>query len=115
MLPYKIEKPWGFEELLEKNDFYVVKKLFMKKSNMCSLQYHKEKHETIYVLSGKLKVLYGKRKSNLKEIVLIKGQTIVIPPKVIHRMIGESNVFYLEASTPQLDDVVRLKDIYGRK
>jgi hypothetical protein len=52
----KIDKPWGYEELLECNDKYVVKKLFMKKGNSCSIQYHELKTETIVVLSGKLNI-----------------------------------------------------------
>ena len=60
----KIFKPWGFEVLLEKNNIYVLKKLFMKKNHRCSLQYHKKKLETIYVLSGILEISFGKSKNN---------------------------------------------------
>ena len=114
MLPSKTEKPWGYEELLEKNEFYVVKKLFMKKGCMCSLQYHEFKHETIYVLSGKLKFIYDDRIQGLQEINLFEGDSLPIPPRVIHRMSGNTDCFYLECSTPQLEDVVRISDAYGR-
>ena len=57
-----IKKPWGREELLEKNKKYMVKRLFMKKGHRCSLQYHNKKKETIFVLSGKLKIYFGKKK-----------------------------------------------------
>ena len=52
----KIDKPWGYEELLEHNEYYVVKRLFLKEGHKCSLQFHKTKHETVYILFGTLKV-----------------------------------------------------------
>jgi len=114
MLPFKTEKPWGYEILLEKNEFYVVKELFMKKDCMCSLQFHELKHETIYVLSGTLIIFYDDRVNGLQEKILEKGDVLAIPPKVIHRMAGKTDTLYLESSTPQLEDVVRLNDLYGR-
>jgi mannose-6-phosphate isomerase len=109
----KIIKPWGYEILLEKNSKYMFKKLFMKKGHQCSLQYHKKKRETIYVLSGKLKIFLGK-KSNLKQKLFKKGDVITINPGTVHRMFGVTNSTYLEASTPELSDVVRLTDDYNR-
>lgn len=114
MLSSKIEKPWGYEILLEKNDYYVVKKLFMKKGCMCSLQFHKMKHETIYVLSGTLKIYLDDKNENLIEKTLQEGDVLAIPPRTIHRMAGETDAMYLESSTPQLDDVIRVSDLYGR-
>jgi mannose-6-phosphate isomerase-like protein (cupin superfamily) len=110
----KIDKPWGYELILEKNKYYVLKKLYMKKKASCSLQYHKKKHETIYVLQGVLKILYGKNRNNLSEILLYRKDTFSIPSKMIHRMVGIKNCLYLEVSTPELKDVVRLSDNYGR-
>jgi mannose-6-phosphate isomerase len=115
MLPSKIEKPWGYEIILEKNDFYVVKKLFMKKDCMCSLQFHEMKHETIYVLSGTLKIFMDDKNEGMQELTLHEGDVRAIPPRTIHRMAGETDALYLEASTPQLDDVVRITDLYGRE
>ena len=109
-----IKKPWGSEELLEKNEHYVVKRLFMKKNHQCSLQYHALKHETVYVLSGILKVLYGDEETSLEQIILESGDSLVIPPLKIHRMFGISDSYYLESSTTELDDVVRLQDDYKR-
>lgn len=114
MLSSKTEKPWGYEVLLEKNDYYAVKKLFMKKDCLCSLQFHETKHETIYVLSGTLIIFYDDRINGLQEKILHEGDVLAIPPRVIHRMTGKTDVLYLESSTPQLDDVVRLHDLYGR-
>ncbi len=109
----KILKPWGYEEILEKNKFYVLKKLFMKKNKRCSLQFHKKKIETIFVISGSLYVFYGKLKK-LKKKLLKKNQVITLKPYTIHRMLAKSDCFYLESSTTQLKDVVRLEDDYNR-
>tara|TARA_B100000963_G_C22471808_1_gene600506 strand:- start:408 stop:755 length:348 start_codon:yes stop_codon:yes gene_type:complete len=110
----KIFKPWGYEELISVNKEYVLKKLFMKKGHRCSLQFHKKKHETIFVLSGKLKILYGKNTKKLKSILLGPNKSIILKPFIIHRMEGLKNTIYLEASTNHLKDVVRLSDDYGR-
>ena len=109
----KILKPWGYEEILEKNKFHVLKKLFMKKNHRCSLQFHKKKIETIFVVSGSLQILYGKSKK-FKKVLLKKNQVMTLKPFTIHRMSAKSDCFYLEASTTQLKDVVRLEDDYKR-
>ncbi len=108
------EKPWGSELLLEKNDKYAFKKLFMKAGHKCSLQYHKQKHETIFVVSGRLKVTYGQPDDTLVEKEMGPGDSMAINPGMIHRMAGIEDSVYLEASTPELDDVVRINDEYGR-
>lgn len=110
----RIDKPWGYEELLEHNEFYVVKRLFMKEGHCCSLQLHNEKHETIYVLSGTLKIVYGDDVDNLNDIILEENEYYALQPKKVHRMCGVTDCIYLESSTNQLDDVVRLQDDYGR-
>ena len=110
-----IEKPWGKEEVIEINDRYMMKKLTMWKGHRCSLQYHKIKKETIYVLSGQLRIIYGDDKDNLDSKVYTAGETITIKPGLIHRMEGAEDAVYLEASTPEMDDVVRLSDDYDRQ
>ena len=109
-----IEKPWGSETIVETNDFYTVKKLFMKTGHKCSLQYHEEKHETIYVLSGVMKLWFGKDECSLEYKILTRGETFIIEPKIVHRMESVKDCYYLESSTSELDDVVRLDDDYGR-
>jgi mannose-6-phosphate isomerase-like protein (cupin superfamily) len=109
-----ISKPWGSEELIECNDKYVLKKLFMKANECCSMQYHELKRETIYVLSGKIKLYIGSEINNLKEIIMNSGDNITIEPYTIHRMEGVEDSYYLEASTNELWDVVRLNDKYNR-
>ena len=109
-----IKKPWGQEEVVEINDRYMVKKLTMKRGHRCSLQYHEFKKETIYVISGNLKIMLGKDKKNLKSKIYVPGDHITIKPRIVHRMEGVSDCVYLEASTPEMDDVVRLSDDYDR-
>ena len=111
----RIIKPWGYELLLEKNNRYVLKKLGMNKGHKCSIQYHIKKKETIYVLRGKLKVYIGDDINNLDEIIMNSHDTMTLEPLKIHRMEAIEDSVYLEASTPELDDVVRLKDEYGRE
>jgi len=113
-IPTIIKKPWGQEELIEKNDRYMVKKLTMLSGHKCSLQYHKEKRETIYVLSGKLNIYTGRDKNFLEVKEYEAGDNITIPPGLIHRMEGVEECTYLEASTPEIEDVVRLVDDYNR-
>jgi len=112
--PDEVEKPWGKEELLEYNDKYVVKRLFMKTGEHCSLQYHEIKRETVYVLSGKLKLHIGTHIDNLEEKILLPGDNITIHPYMIHRMEGLEDSYYLECSTVEIWDVIRLQDKYNR-
>jgi len=106
-----IEKPWGFEEILETNPKYTVKRLFMKKGHQCSYQYHKKKMETVICLSGLLHIV-----GEGKEKILAPGDCATIKNFEKHRMRAvEDDCFYLECSTSELDDVVRIEDDYGRK
>ena len=109
-----IQKPWGKEEVIEINEKYMVKKLTMWKGHRCSLQLHNHKKETIYVLSGKLKIISGTEVNNLVGRIYSEGDSITIPPGLIHRMEGAEDAIYLEASTPEMTDVVRLDDDYNR-
>ena len=113
--PQSVDKPWGKEELIEYNDNYVVKKLYMKANECCSMQYHELKRETIYVLKGKLKLYIGSDIDNLEIKEMIPGDKITITPYTIHRMEGIDDSEYLECSTPELWDVIRLKDKYKRE
>jgi mannose-6-phosphate isomerase len=109
-----IEKPWGKEEIVEINEKYMVKKLTMWKEHRCSLQFHNQKKETIYVLSGKLRIVSGPNQNNLKEKIYLAGDSITISPGTVHRMEGVEDSVYLEASTSEMNDVVRLVDDYDR-
>ena len=110
-----IEKPWGKEEIIEFNDKYMVKRLTMLKGHRCSLQYHNVKLETIYVIRGKLKIYYGQDSEKIDFKIFSEGEGITLRPGQIHRMEGIEDSIYLEASTPEMDDVIRLSDDYNRK
>jgi mannose-6-phosphate isomerase-like protein (cupin superfamily) len=109
-----IDKPWGKEEVLELGDRYMVKRLTMWKDHRCSLQFHRIKRETIYVLSGRLRICFGLDQQNLESRVFEVGESLTLPTGVIHRMEAVEDCVYLEASTPEMDDVVRLADDYQR-
>ena len=86
----------------------------MWKGHRCSLQYHKIKCETIYVLSGQLRIFFGPSMEKLESRIFGSGETLTLIPGVVHRMEGVEDSVYLEASTPEMDDVVRLVDDYKR-
>ena len=110
----RVEKPWGHEIWWAKTERYVGKILHVTAGHALSLQYHNVKDETIYLYSGKL--LYEIEVNGvLTKRELKPGDTVHVSPKTVHRMtaIEDSDVF--EVSTPELDDVVRLEDRYGRQ
>jgi quercetin dioxygenase-like cupin family protein len=109
-----IEKPWGKEEVIEKNERYMMKRLTMWKGHRCSMQFHHVKCETIYVLSGQLRILSGATADSVGSRIYGSGETITIRPGTVHRMEAVEDSVYLEASTPEMDDVVRLSDDYQR-
>lgn len=109
-----IDKPWGKEEVIEINDRYMMKKLTMWKGHRCSMQYHHVKCETIYVLSGELRICVGATQDDVTARIYTAGETITIQPGTVHRMEAAEDSVYLEASTPEMDDVVRLSDDYQR-
>jgi NDP-sugar pyrophosphorylase family protein len=109
-----IDKPWGYEELIECNDKYVVKKIFMKTGHSCSIQYHELKTETVLVFSGKLNIYIGDTFENLVKKEYLTGETITIKPYTVHRMEAVEDSIYYETSTNELWDVVRLQDNYNR-
>jgi len=110
----KILKPWGYEQILEKNKDYMFKKLFMKKGHRCSLQFHRKKIETLFVIKGMIKLVIIKKKKKINK-TLINNDFYTLPIKTIHRMEALVDSYYLESSSPHIDDVVRLSDDYRRK
>lgn len=114
----KIEKPWGFERIWADTEKYVGKVIFIKKGNRLSLQHHNLKDETIFVISGTLSVQYGVSLGDALEndpIILDEGDSLHIPPGYVHRFQAMANdVYVMEVSTTELDDVVRHQDDYGR-
>jgi len=110
-----ILKPWGYEDIWAHTDDYVGKFLVIKPGQKLSRQYHVVKDETIYVLKGTLTLELGTG-NKIKVMSLIKGTTFHIEPETIHRFcnLGDENLHLIEVSTPELADVVRIEDDYGR-
>jgi mannose-6-phosphate isomerase len=110
----RVEKPWGYELHWAKTDRYVGKLIHVNKGHALSLQYHNQKDETIYLHSGLLlfEIQVGE---NLTKREMRPGESVHVTPKTVHRMtaIEDSDIF--EVSTPELHDVVRLEDRYGRE
>ena len=108
-----VDKPWGHETIWARTDRYVGKVLHVKAGHALSLQYHNVKDETIFLWTGKLLFEIQEGETLVKREML-PGESVHITPHTIHRMtaIEDSDIF--EVSTPELDDVVRLEDRYGR-
>ena len=114
--PRRVEKPWGHELIWAHTDAYVGKLLFVKAGESLSLQFHREKDESWLVQSGRAKLELGVAgDAVLKEEVVGSGAAFRLPPGTVHRITAVEDATILEVSTPQLDDVVRLEDLYGRK
>ncbi len=112
-LPHRVEKPWGHELIWAKTDRYVGKILHIELGHLLSLQYHEEKDETIYLHSGEI-VFRVQIDGELTEQRMREGDRYHITPGTIHQMEAIVASDLLEVSTPELDDVVRIEDRYGR-
>ncbi len=108
-----IPKPWGYELIFAHTDRYVGKILHISQGESLSLQYHEMKDETLYVVDGELKLTI-EHDGDRRELTLRKGEAFHIPPRLIHRMLAIVDTDVAEVSTPELQDVVRLEDRYGR-
>ena len=114
--PRKVEKPWGHELIWAHTEQYVGKVLFVKAGHALSLQFHREKDEAWFVQSGRAKLELGEvGKAMLKDEVVGPGAAFHYAPGTVHRVTALEDTTILEVSTPQLDDVVRLEDAYGRE
>ena len=112
-----VNKPWGFEEIWAQTPNYVGKILHINEGQRLSLQYHREKEETIRVLSGVLEVVHSRHKNGqLKSIILREGEVFHVVPMTVNRFCASqgTDVELLEVSTNYLEDVVRLEDDYSR-
>ena len=109
----KVEKPWGYELIWALTDRYVGKILHVRAGHVLSLQYHNRKDETMHLLSGEL-TLRTQAGGTLVSRAFKAGESVHIPPKLIHQIEAVVDSDVLEASTPELDDLVRLQDRYGR-
>lgn len=112
-VPYRVEKPWGYELVWARTDRYVGKILHVKAGHVLSLQYHQRKDETMHVLRGEL-ILRTQPAGELVARPFRAGESVRIPATLIHQIEAVVDSDVLEASTPELDDLVRLHDRYGR-
>ena len=112
-VPYRVEKPWGYELIWACTDRYVGKVLHVRAGHVLSLQYHNRKDETMHVFRGELILRTGPADA-LEERRFRAGESAHIPPGVVHQIEAVEDSDVLEASTPELDDLVRLQDRYGR-
>ena len=111
--PTRVEKPWGYELHWAKTDRYVGKVIHINRGQALSLQYHNLKDETIYLFSGKL-LFEIEVDGKLVQREMSPGEAAHVTPKTVHRMTAIDDCDVLEASTPELHDVVRIEDRYGR-
>ena len=110
----RVDKPWGYELVYASTDRYSGKVIFIRAGEQLSLQFHREKDETIYVQSGRVEFEIGDPGKPVDTEVVGPGRAFHLPPGTVHRLRALEDTVILEASTPQLDDVVRLEDRYGR-
>ena len=116
-IPY-IDKPWGYEKIQAHTDRYVAKYIFISAGHQLSRQYHEHKDETIYILKGPLILELGPDDENddILTLGMLEGESYHVRPHAVHRFCAPEgyDVELIEVSTPELSDVIRLEDDYGR-
>ena len=112
----RVDKPWGHEDIFAVVDGkYCGKAIHVSEGQSLSLQYHERKDETIYVFSGRLQLEVGPDESAMERFDLEAGESVHLQAGVRHRVTALVDTVMLEASTTELDDVVRIEDRYGRE
>ena len=109
----RVPKPWGYELIYARTGRYAGKVLHVDKGKRLSRQYHREKEETLYIQTGLLDLEIGKG-ADVEHVELRPGDCFHLPPGTIHRMTALEDTDILEVSSPELEDVVRIEDDYGR-
>jgi mannose-6-phosphate isomerase len=112
----RVAKPWGHETIWARSERYVGKILHINAGHELSVQYHNRKDETVYLLSGE--IVYRVQQDGedaLDDVRLKIGESFRITPGTIHQMVALTDCDVLEVSTPEVDDIVRLSDKYGRE
>lgn len=111
----RVDKPWGYELVWAHSEHYCGKLLFVRAGEELSLQFHTCKDETVYVHQGRIEIEISEPGVRIPESEIVTaGAAFRIRPGVVHRWRALEDSVVLEASTPELDDVVRLEDRYGR-
>jgi mannose-6-phosphate isomerase len=111
----KVPKPWGHETIWARTDRYVGKILHINAGKELSVQYHNKKDETVHLLSGEVVYRVQSDSDSLEDVQLKLGESFRITPGTIHQIVALTDCDVLEVSTPELDDIVRLSDKYGRE
>ncbi len=111
---HKVEKPWGYELRWAITDRYLGKVLHLNKGEALSLQYHERKDECQYVVSGAIDLEVGGPDGVLTTRRMQAGDTVHLTPGTRHRLTAVEDTDIFEVSTPEIEDVVRLEDRYGR-
>ena len=113
--PRHVDKPWGYELIWAESEDYVGKVLFVRAGQALSLQYHEQKDESWLVQSGRASLELGQVGGELETFEIGPGDSFRYRPGTVHRVTALEDTTILEVSTPELDDVVRLEDAYGRE
>ncbi len=113
-VPHQVDKPWGHEVVWALTDRYCGKVLHVEAGESLSLQYHERKDETLYLLRGVAEIESGPLGGELSAVHAEAGWALHVTPRTVHRLRAVETCEFLEVSTPDLDDVVRLEDRYGR-
>jgi mannose-6-phosphate isomerase len=113
--PRTVDKPWGWELVWAEADDYVGKLLFVRAGEALSLQYHERKDESWLVREGTARLELGERDGDLETLEIGPGDAFRFQPGTVHRVTAVRDLLVVEVSTPQLDDVVRVEDRYGRE
>ena len=114
-LPRRVDKPWGYELWWALTDAYAGKILHIEAGHRLSLQFHESKDESAYVLAGRLRLVKGPSEAELTAVELAPGDAWRNVPGEIHTLEALEDSEIVEVSTPEVDDVVRLSDDYGRE
>lgn len=109
-----VTKPWGKEEWLELNDKFCYKRIHINAGHRTSFQYHKRKRETNFIISGKAEVWLENDAGEVEKKVLEAGEFFNVTPPKKHRVVALTDVILQEASTPEVDDVIRIEDDSNR-
>ena len=110
----RVEKPWGYELRWAVTDRYAGKIIHVNRDQLLSLQYHVQKDESIHVLSGAIDLLLENNSGEIETHRLTPGMSAHIRPGRRHRFVAVEDTDLLEVSSPEIDDVVRIEDSYGR-
>jgi mannose-6-phosphate isomerase len=110
----RVEKPWGYEVRWAVTERYAGKLIHVNRGHRLSLQYHVQKDESIHVVSGVMDLLLESDSGEVETHRLTAGMSAHIRPGRKHRFIAVENTDVFEVSSPEIDDVVRIEDVYGR-